>query len=237
MFWEEDEDKALPYQVPDDVVDLAFKIQCKSLPVNHAWALSQAILEHLPWITDTKGAGIHQIHVAESNNGWIRPGDDEEDAVLYPSKRTKMMLRIPTHRLSEAESLNGTVLDINGHELTIGKAKKHSFTNASVIFARYVLSETNDTAETTNEDENTFLQRIANEIKVNTGFKVKKLLCGKSHRIKTTDTTLETRHLMIADLDSDTSIYIQQFGLGGGRELGCGLFLPHKGIKSLNSTE
>jgi hypothetical protein len=42
---------------------------------------------------------------------------------------------------------------------------------------------------------------------------------------------------MIADLDSETSIKIQQLGLGKGRELGCGLFLPHKSIKTLKPTE
>ncbi len=230
MFWTEDEDKALPYQVPDDVIDLAFQIQCKSLPVNHAWSLSSEILKHLPWIKDAKGSGIHQIHVAESNNGWIRPEDDEVDALLYPSRRTKMTLRIPIEKLVEAENLKGKVLNVEGHQLTVGKSKKQSFTNASVIFSRYVLSEDN-------EDENAFLERIANEIGEVTNFKIKKMLCGKTHHIKTPDTILKTKHLMIADLDSDTSIQIQQYGLGKHRELGCGLFLPHKGIKSLNSTE
>ena len=42
---------------------------------------------------------------------------------------------------------------------------------------------------------------------------------------------------MIADLDSDPSVKIQQYGLGEGKLLGCGIFLPHKGIKSLNVTE
>ena len=63
------------------------------------------------------------------------------------------------------------------------------------------------------------------------------MLCGKSHAINTPEKTLKTRHLMIADLDNDTSIKIQQLGLGEAKELGCGLFLPHKGIKSLIASE
>jgi len=230
MFWEEDEDKSLPYTAPDDVIDLVFSIKCKTLPVSHAWTLSKEILKHLPWITEHEGSGIHQIHVAESNNGWMRPEEDEEGALLYPSRRTKMTLRIPSEKLENAEQLKDAILDIDGHPLTVGSAKKKSFTNASVISARYVLSEENET-----EDE--FLQRLAKEIKQKTNFKVKKMLCGKSHTIKTPNENLNARHLMIADLDSDTSIKIQQYGLGKMRELGCGLFLPHKGIKSLNSSE
>jgi CRISPR-associated protein Cas6 len=230
MFWEEDEDKTLPFKAPDDVIDVVYSIKCKTLPLNHSWALSEEIIKHLPWISEYEYAGIHQIHVAESNNGWMRPGDDEEGAVLYPSKRTKMTLRIPIEKFQSAVKLTGTTLDIEGHSLLVGKAKKKEFTNAGVIFARYVLCENE-------ENENEFLARIAAEIKNKTDFKVKKMLCGKSHNIDTPNKKLLTKHLMIADLDSETSIKIQQLGLGKGRELGCGLFLPHKSIKTLKPTE
>lgn len=230
MFWEEDEDKTLPYSVPDDVIDIVFSINSKTLPLNHSWALSRAIIKHLPWITEQQTAGIHQIHVAESNNGWLRPEDDEEGAVLYPSKRTKMTLRIPMEKYQDAEQLKGVTLDIDGHSLLVGKAKKKELSNASVIFARYVACEEN-------EAENQFLSRMAVDIQNITGFKVKKMLCGKSHTINTPEDKILTKHLMIADLDSDTSIKIQQLGLGNYRELGCGLFLPHKSIKTLKPTE
>ncbi len=239
MFWEEDEDKTLPYQVPDDVIDMVFAIQSKTLPLNHAWPLSREIIKHLPWISEhsTAGvAGIHQIHVAESNNGWMRPEDDEEGAVLYPSKRTKLTLRIPSDKFDDAKNLVGQTLDIDGHCLDVGKAKKKDFTNAGVLFARYVLCEEGESG-LGSEEENAFLIRMAKEIKTKTGFNVKKMLCGKSHNISTPKGELATKHLMIADLDSDTSIKIQQLGLGGSRELGCGLFLPHKSIKTLKPTE
>ena len=229
MFWEEDEDKTLPYAVPEDVIDLVFSIKCKTLPLNHAWALSREILKHLPWIEGDPIAGIHQIHVAESNNGWMRP-DDEENALLYPSRRTKMTLRIPSEQLKATEELCGVTLDIDGHSLLIGSAKKKIFTNTSVISSRYVLGDPN-------ESEDDFLAKAALELENNINFKVKKMLCGKTHSIKTPNGILTTRSLMIADLDSDTSIKIQQLGLGNRRELGCGLFLPHKGIKSLNAGE
>ena len=229
MFWQEDEDKSLPYQIPEDIIDLSFAISCKSLPLDHAWVLSQAILEHLPWLTDDV-SGIHHIHVAESNNGWMRPADDEIAALLHPSRRTKMTLRIPSLKLEQAKELTGKTLLIDEHKLTIGKSKKKELTNDSVIFSRHVLSSTT-------ESENEFLSRIAEEVKQTSGFKVKKMLCGKTHTINTPSEKLLTRHLMIADLDSESSIKIQQQGLGDARVLGCGIFLPHKGIKSLNSSE
>ena len=228
IFWEEEDDKTLPYQPPDTIFDVMFAMECKSLPLDHAWELSQQLLKHLPWMMDHEGAGIHQIHVAESNNGWMRPEDG--DALLFPSKRSKMSLRIPAEKYDEVKKLVGKIIDIEGHKIKIGKVKKKPLGNSGVIFARYVLLKDN-------QSENNFLTEIAAEIKNKTNTSVKKLLCGKSHIIKTPDSNLKAIHLMIADLDDETSIKIQQLGLGFGRELGCGLFLPHKSIKTLKPTE
>ena len=228
QFWEEEDDKTLPYSAPDTIFDVMFSISCKSIPVDHAWDLAQELDKHLPWLNDYEGAGIHQIHVAESNNGWIRP--DEENALLFPSKRTKLSLRIPAEKYNELEKLVGVNIDIQGYQITLGQFKKKPLGNSGVIFSRYVLLNDNQT-------ENDFLTEIASEIKEKTNTTVKKMLCGKSHLIKTPEKNLKAIHLMIADLDDETSITLQQLGLGKGRELGCGLFLPHKSIKTLKPTE
>lgn len=229
MFWEEDEDKSLPYQTPDDVLDLSFATTCNELPIDHAWALSKAIIKELPWLQDEKFAGLHQIHVAESGNGWERP-DNVLEETLRPSHRTRLVLRIPKTRLKDAEQLNGKTISIAGYPLIIKKPRKKPLVNASVVFSRYVLSDVN-------EDENAFLTRMSEEVREITGEKVKKMLCGKSYTLRTPEGELLTRHLMVADQTNDSSIQLQQYGLGEGRLLGCGLLLPHKGIKSLHSTE
>ncbi|HIO93711.1 MAG TPA: type I-MYXAN CRISPR-associated protein Cas6/Cmx6 [Leucothrix mucor] len=228
MFWQEDEDKTLPYEAPEDVIDISFNISCKQLPIDHAWELREQIQQALPWFKDCKSAGIHHIHVAESNNGWMRP--DDENAVLYPSRRTRIYLRIPSEHLAETESLAGKELNIAEHILTLGKSKIKKLTNTSILFARHVLSD-----KTESEDD--FLIRNAKEIEQLIGMPVKKMMSGKDHFIKTPNGNVHTRHLMIADLDTDSSIKIQQVGLGEERQLGCGIFLPHKGIKSLTAAE
>lgn len=228
MFWEEEDDKTLPFKSPDTVFDVMFSIKCKSLPIDHAWALSQQIQSYLPWLGEEESAGIHQIHVAESNNGWMRP--DDNNALLFPSRRTKLILRIPADKYIETQTLVGKLIDIDGHSLEIGKYKKRSLSNSGVIFSRYMPIDENQT-----EDE--FLSIIAAEIKEKTNTSIKKMLCGKRHTFKTPKGIKHTIHLMIADLDDETSIKIQQNGLGSNRELGCGLFLPHKSIKTLKPTE
>ena len=227
MFWQEDEDKTLPIAVPDAVLDVSFAIQCKKLPIDHAWALSQAVIGALPWLADEPLAGIHTIHVAESGNGWERP-DDPTQQFLLPSRRTRLSLRLPKHRLTDAQQLVGKTLVIADETVHVGEAKLKTFTPTSTLFARYVLSHTA-------ENEQAFLQRMANAILQVAHCKIKKMLCGKTHTLATTQGTLHTRHLMLADLEQEASIHLQQYGLGEGRKFGCGLFLPHKSIKTLSS--
>lgn len=229
MFWQEDEDKSLPYQTPEDVVDVLFSIRCKQLPLDHAWALQEAIITGLDE-EDEIPLAIHHIHVAESSNGWNRP-DETQGMLLYPSKRTKLIIRAHKDYLDSLGKLCGCELSIANHALEIGTMKTRMLTNSSVVFSRHVVCQSE------NEEENAFLERNAFEVYGLTGIKAKKMMCGKSHQLNTPNGTVYTRHLMIADLDSEPSIKLQQSGLGSHHNLGCGIFLPHKGIKSLNATE
>lgn len=228
MFWQEDEDKTLPFQAPDDVLDVSFAMVCKRLPLDHHWALYQAVRRALPWFDEDAVSGVHSIHVAESGNGWLRP--EEQDAYLLPSRRTRLNLRIPKTRLEQVKQLTGQLLSVAHNGLQVGEMKEKPFTNAAVLFARYVVS---DEAES----EEHFLQRMAQNIREIADVRVKKMLCGKSATLNTPQGTVFTRHLMIADLENEPSIRLQQYGLGAGRKFGCGLLLPHKSIKTLKPTE
>lgn len=223
MYWEEttqDGDNV----VPDDVIDLVFGITCRSLPVDHAYSLSQAIHNVLPWFADEPVAGMHTIHVAESGNGWIRP--DGPDAMLHPSRRTKLTLRLPKHRIEDAETLIGQELDIDGHALTVNKASIRTLSAITTIFSRYIVA--NDT-----ESETHFMEQTIERLKA-LNIRPKKLLCGIERLIHTPDGDIKTRSLMLADLRFDESVMLQQVGMGGFRNMGCGIFIPHKDINQIS---
>ena len=76
MYWQED-DRKDNISTSSKVVDLHYKIDCKQIPTCHAWDLSQALYQALPWIKDDAEVGIHQIHGATSGNGWERTTDGE----------------------------------------------------------------------------------------------------------------------------------------------------------------
>jgi CRISPR-associated protein Cas6 len=228
MFWEKEKNENTPYVVPDDVVDLIYNIKCRSLPLDHAHSFSQAVIEHLEWIPDEAQAGIHLIHGAESGNGWMRP-DDAENQLLHLSHRARMMLRVPKHRVEEAQQLAGKTLDIEGYTLEVGKAKIKLFSTLPTQFARYIVIP-----ESVNEDdEAAFLEYVAQKI-TSLDIKVRKMMCGREHSFRLPEGVLNTRSIMLADLEVEEAVTLQQHGIGDRQSIGCGLFIPHKGVKAVH---
>ena len=223
MFWEDQKNQQDQYDVPDDIVDLSFKVQCRQLPLDHAYALSQTIQQELPWFAKEQQVGMHLIHGAESGNGWIRP--QEPDALLSLSRRTRFMMRLPKNRLQEASDLAGRELNVDGHILILSEPHKKLLSSLTTIFARYIITGNV-------EDEEGFLNQSAELLKKE-GIQVKKMISGRTHVLRMPEQNLHTRSLMIDGLEIDESIYLQQHGLGDGRKMGCGLFLPHKGIDAV----
>ena len=227
MYW--NEEKATErYQISDAVVDLTFAIKCKCLPVEHMNALSAALQQEISWLEAEKFAGIHPIYGAESGNGWERPTDPNE--LIYFSKRQKMTIRLPKERIDDAEKLVGQVLTIAGQELEVGKSTVKLLSDLPTIFCRQVMTEQSMT-----EDE--FLEWSFQQLKL-LDIPVNKMMPGKERVVSlATGDERVTRSLMVADLDKSESVRLQQHGLGEGRQLGCGLFVPQKGIKAVNSDD
>ena len=54
-------------------------------------------------------------------------------------------------------------------------------------------------------------------------------------KITTPNGIIHTRSLMVADLRKSESVKLQEQGIGEHRLLGCGLFVPQKGIESVDA--
>lgn len=223
MYWEENDDDADLVEVPEDVVDLLFAIQCNSLPIDHGELLASSIVQQLPWIVDEPQAAIHQIHVAESSHGWQRPED--KDDILLPSRRTRLVLRMPSHRLADCQHLVNQTLDLGGHILKVGKYKIKPLSKLTTIFSRYV-----DTDKHEQEDE--FIGRMLALLKER-DIKVKKMMSGLVVSHGSNNGEILTRKLMLSGLNIDDSLALQKKGIGNNMLMGIGIFLPHKGIDAV----
>ncbi|MBP6734576.1 MAG: type I-MYXAN CRISPR-associated protein Cas6/Cmx6 [Chromatiaceae bacterium] len=224
MFWQENPSEQ-DCEVTAEVVDILFALDCKRLPVDHAHALASAIIDALPWFSDEADAGVHSIHVAGSQNGWERPTHGTESHLIL-SRRTKLAIRLRQKRQDDLiQGLRGRTLNVAGCPLTIGEAKIKPLSKETTLMARYVVTQEGD-------DEEAFLTRMARELHhLNIG--VRKALCGKTTTLTIPGGGLQTRSLLLADLSPAESIRLQVAGLGPYRSMGCGLFIPHKGIDSV----
>ncbi len=228
MFWTEDTDTKKRYEAPDDVMDVSFKLDCKTLPIDHAQSLSDAIHTALPWFADEELAGLHLIHVAESGNGWMRP-EDPENEVLCLSKRTRMTLRVPKHRIDDVNKLTGHALEIDGHPLTVKEGTSKTLSVLPTMFARYVLTEQQI-------DENEFLKEMAGVLRA-MQIPVTKIMAGRQNKMRMTDGEIYLRSLMVAEMTPENAFKLQKHGIGEGRKFGCGLFVPQKGISAVNADD
>ena len=220
MRWEETSiDEAAAFAA--DVVDVSFRLSGPWLPVDHACALRAAVVKVLPWLEDEPAAGIHSIHGAASGNGWERPGSGTGE-MLSLSRRTRLVLRVPLRRAQATSALCERRLDIDECEVVTGARQPRPLKPAGTVFARYVVDEED-------RDEERFVERVAAALDA-LSVPARKLLCGRSHRIVSAHHAFTARSLMIAGLGPEESLAVQCRGIGPGRLLGCGLFVPHKDI-------
>lgn len=219
MFWNQEEEKQAQYQVPDDVFDLVFKLRGTSLDIDHAFALSTALRTYLTDDTCNQ-IGVHGVRMAGSGNGWNRP--EQSDAVLPLSRRARLVIRVHRGDSEEVGQIMNRRLQIGRQEVTVGGSVTRKLSTSGTLYARAVYCDQK-------QSEADFLTEVAALLK-GMNIKVSKLLCGRSGKIRAGDETIFTRTLMVADLEPEESVILQQQGLGEGRILGCGLFVPHKGI-------
>jgi CRISPR-associated protein Cas6 len=220
MFWQEDI-KEENFIIPDTVLDIAFNIKSDILPIDNIFLLKTSLSKTLPWLSEIN-AGIFDISVADGN-GWTQ----DTTGFFYPSKRSKLTLRLPKEYIEKALILVGKTLDLGEYQVQIIKANKpKKLSDSPILFAKNISSE--------NESEDEFLQKCFNNLaKLNIA--PKKMLAGLGRQIKTDVGVINTRSLMVADLRKPESIYLQEQGLGDDKLLGLGIFVPQKGIDSVDA--
>lgn len=212
-------------QLPAQVVDVVLRIECESLPVDHAAALNRAVVSKVSWIAGLDNVGIHSLHVAGSQNGWERP-DESSGELLYPSRRTRLKIRIHNHDAQRLiDELQHCSLNLDGHKLHVVSGVIRPLLASPNIFSRHTCFSSD--REIANS-EAFFESAVIKECQV-LGYTPTKILCGKTHLLQTGTELIMTRSVLLADVPTEYSMLLQENGLGLFRNLGCGLMLPHKG--------
>ncbi len=199
-----------PDEASKCMVDVVFALEDGTLGDDHAAALALAIRRALPWFDDEPDAGILPISGLARGNG-----------VRYVGRRSRLALRLPTHRGASADSLAGARLDLDGVVLALGASSIRSlFPARGVVYSHLVSVGTDDEIE--------FLA-ICKSMLAERGLKPQ-LITGKARELRTAEGVVRGFSLMLHGLGAADSLVMQEAGLGAHRALGCGLFIPHKSV-------
>lgn len=196
-----------------DMIDVVFALSGRSVPANHAFALQREVLRALPWLEEAPHAGIVPLRIPE-----------QSDEVLYLSRRARLMLRVPVGLAARAQALTGQELDIDGHVLSVGTGLERALQPFATLHAHLV---------TSSGSEAEFLAESSEKLReLGVGGK---LICGKHLAIAGREGNVSGYSLVVHELKPQESLWLQCAGLGGGRLLGCGIFIPYKAIADLDS--
>ena len=128
------------------MVDVAFAVSGDAVPREHRRALAEAIERRLPWLAELAGAGVHRLNVSAGGG---------PQALL--SQRTRLTLRVPRERATEAAALEGAELRLGAATLRIGAAQVRELLPWGTLYAHVVAADAHD-------DELAFLQAVDAEL-------------------------------------------------------------------------
>lgn len=198
-----------------EVVDVAFALKGRTIPADHGLALFRLLAERLDWLEAEAAAGVHPIRGARSGSGA---------AELYVGGRGRLMLRLPRERAEQAYALSGARLAL-GEGIEVGEAQLRTLFAHGTLYSHFVTMGT--------PDEAAFHRGVSAELQ-DTGVECK-VVCGKARCVRGEESERFGFSLMLHGLSPEHSLRVQEAGLGAGRKLGCGIFVPHRSAAAVGS--
>ncbi|MBI5912462.1 MAG: type I-MYXAN CRISPR-associated protein Cas6/Cmx6 [Betaproteobacteria bacterium] len=196
-----------------DMVDVAFSLRGGTIPADHGWHLFRLLAERLDWLAAEADAGVHPIRGARALAGEIHLG-----------ARARLMLRLPRERAQQSFALSGARLAL-GNSVEVGSARLRQLFAHATLYSQFVATGT--------PDEAGFQRDVSAELeRARIGCKV---ICGRMRHAQTEDAEIVGFSLMLHELSPEHSLRMQAAGLGAGRKLGCGIFIPHKSAGAVGS--
>jgi CRISPR-associated protein Cas6 len=196
-----------------DLIDVAFALRGATIPADHGWNLYRLLSERLAWLEQETDAGVHPIRGSDAGSGG-----------LYLGARARLTLRLPRARMVQSYALEGARLAL-GDGVEVGAARLRPLFAHGALHSAFVATGA--------EDEAGFQRDVSAELQLaGIGCKV---VCGRRRSARASGGEVVGFSLMLYELSSEHSLSMQQTGLGAGRKLGCGIFVPHKSAAAVAS--
>lgn len=210
------------------MVDCHFRVQGKTLPGDHAFALYSALSRLVPDLHGNERVGIFPV-----------TGNLGHDRLLYLTKNSRLICRFDAGLMPKFLRLAGKTLSVDGHSLTLGVPVPRLLRPSEVLYSRLVVIKGYTEPEGFLKAAREQLDRLgirgtvelveqADYPAVNQGRKGGTRSPYLRRTVRIHGREIVGFALKVSGLDKVASLTLQEVGLGGRRRFGCGLFVPYK---------
>lgn len=210
------------------VVDVSFRLQESTIPVDHGYQLYSSVSKYIPAIHGDEEIGLHPI------SGQLAGG-----RLLSLTERSSLTFRISSERINQVLHLAGKELSIGEHRIRIGVPQTRALIPSARLYSRLVVIKGFMEPEP-------FLEAVQRQLDA-LDIKGKPSLIAQSHiaqanedketgsrspvlrrTIRIRDKEIVGFAVRVEELTAEESIRLQEKGLGGRRRFGCGIFIPDR---------
>ena len=215
-----------------NIVDIIFPVSGEPVPVDHGYPLYAALSRRLSWLHDEDNSGGHE-GAAVGVLGLT--GRSVGDSRLALDARSKLRLRLPAERLSEAVGLTAATLKVSGAQVRLGPPSVRPLVPATSLWSPLVLIKVAGRQGGDRVEPESFvaaadrqLAALGIDAELSLPVRTAGERAGEPRRkvLRVKGATHAGYPVLVTGLSSDGSLKLQAHGLGGRRRMGCGLFLP-----------
>jgi CRISPR-associated protein Cas6 len=198
---------SLPY------IELGFPVMGNAIPADHNYALYAAIKNLLPNFIQESGVSIYTI-----------AGMPDKRGTIHLSDRSRMQIRLPSDKVPLAYPLAGKQIYLGIHPIRLGIPQINMLQPATKLRSRLVTIKGYQEPESFLEAA----QRQLEKLEIRGTPVIPTRIDGERDRktIKIKRFTVVGFGLEVQNLNEEDSIRLQQYGIGGKRKMGCGIFMP-----------
>jgi CRISPR-associated protein Cas6 len=195
------------------VVDLVFALRGGPIEYDYAASLHAQLRVALPWLDAETDAGVFPLRGATAVDGkWL----------LGP--RSKLVLRVPAARAGDCAALAGRSLALR-EPVQLGQARARALLPYRTLYSPLVV--TGDAAE------DRFLATVLRAVAAWNS--MCQVVVGRAGTRRVDAGAMEGFSVMLHGVSPETSLRVQEQGLGAYRKFGCGLFLPHRSADAVGT--
>lgn len=211
-------------RVTSPLVELSFKAYGKLIPIDHSYGLYSAISHQFSQLHEvTQGVSIQNI------NGLI----DSSQRIIHINETSQLKIRTLTDRISQIYPLANQQLQIGKHFIRLGIPEISFVVPFPNLHSRITVIKGH-------QEPQGFLQaaqRQIDKLEITGELRLAAMADGSPKRktIKIKRHTVVGFGLEILNLSDEDSLILQNFGLGGKRKMGCGIFVPT--LRSIHDSE